>query len=148
MPNIDGSSEFTEIVTPASRKSRIGCSSSVATARVAMFDDGHTSSGMPFWARYSSSFGSCADDVPCPIRSAPSRRIASQTVSGPVVSPACGTLCSPTRRAASKCGLNCGRETPISGPPSPKPTSASTRLFVAKDRVASAAGMPLSPGMS
>ena len=54
------------------------------------------------------------------MRSAPRWRSASQTVSGPVVSPACGRLRSPAARAASKCGLNCGLGTPTSGPPSPK----------------------------
>ena len=44
-----------------------------STARVAMLDDGHTSSGMPRSARWASSAGSWAAEVPCPIRSAPSR---------------------------------------------------------------------------
>ena len=52
MPNIGGSSELTVTVTPASRNARIGCSSSVATARVAMLDDGQTSSGTPVSARW------------------------------------------------------------------------------------------------
>ena len=47
VPNIDGSSEFTVTVTPASRNALIGCSSRLGTARVAMLDDGQTSSGMP-----------------------------------------------------------------------------------------------------
>jgi len=51
--------------------------------------------------------------------------MADQIVSGPVVSPACGALCRPAARAWSKYGLNCGRGTPISGPPSPNPTRAS-----------------------
>ena len=84
VPNIGGSSEFTVTVTPASRKATIGCSSSVATARVAMFDDGHTSSGMPARRQVREQRGVLRRaDVPCPIRSAPSSRSASQTVSGP-----------------------------------------------------------------
>jgi len=69
-------------------------------------------------------------------------------VSGPVVSPACGTDRSPAARAASKCGLNCARGTPISGPPSPNDTSPSGCTSVAILSVSSAAGMPDSPGMS
>jgi len=33
-------------------------------------------------------------------------------VAGPVVSPACGTLCSPASRARVKYGSNCARPTP------------------------------------
>lgn len=86
--------------------------------------------------------------VPWPIRSAPSSRIASQIVSGPVVSPACGTLCSPAARARSKNGLNCGRGTPISGPPRPKETRPSGRRSTARRAVSSAEAIPASPGMS
>ena len=74
--------------------------------------------------------------------------MASQTVSGPVVSPACGTLCSPAARAASKCGLNCGRGTPISGPPSPNPTRLDGPWSSATASVPSAPSSPSSPGMS
>ena len=69
-------------------------------------------------------------------------------VCGPVVSPACGTLCRPAARARSNTGLNCGRSTPTSGPPSPKPISDSGALSRAYVAVASAAGSPNSPGMS
>ncbi len=47
VPNIGGSSELIVTGTPASTNARSGCSASVATARVAMLDDGHTSSGIP-----------------------------------------------------------------------------------------------------
>ena len=68
-----------------------------------MLEVGHTSSGMPVLERgSSSSAGSCTEEVPWPIRSAPSIRSASHTVCGPVVSPACGTLCRPAARAWSK----------------------------------------------
>ena len=40
-------------------------------------------------------------------------------------------LGSPAARAASKCGWNCGRGTPISGPPRPKPISPSGRWLSA-----------------
>ena len=73
---------------------------------------------------------------------------ASQIVSGPVVSPACGTECRPAARAASKYGANCSRPTPISGPPSPKEISPAGWRSVAMRRVSSAAGSPNSPGMS
>ena len=126
----------------------IGCSARLATARVATLDDGHTSSGMPVSARWASRAGSWADEVPWPIRSAPSRRSDSHTVSGPVVSPACGTECSPAARAASNTGWNWARGTPISGPPSPKPTRPSGRWSTAYASVASADGSPNSPGMS
>ena len=39
--------------------------------------------------------------------------------------PACGTECRPAAMARSKYGLNCGRGTPISGPPSPNETRPS-----------------------
>ena len=54
--------------------------------------------------------------------------MASQIVCAPVDSPACGTLRSPAARAAAKCGANCGRGTPISGPPRPKLTRPSGAL--------------------
>ena len=65
----------------------------------------------------------------CRARSArrPARAARPRSSPAPVVSPACGTLCSPAARALSKYGLNCGRGTPISGPPSPKLTSPSGR---------------------
>ena len=69
-----------------------------------------------------------------------------RSCSGPVVSPACGTERRPAARAASKCGWNCARGTPISGPPSPKPTSASVRWSSAYASVASAAGSPALAG--
>ena len=53
---------------------------------------------------------------------------ASQIDSGPVDSPACGTLCRPAARAAAKCGgelLRAAR--PTSGPPRPKLTRPSGR---------------------
>ncbi len=59
------------------------------------------------------------------MRSAPRSRSASHTVCGPVVSPACGTLCRPAARARSKTSLNWGRSTPTSGPPRPKPIRVS-----------------------
>lgn len=72
------------------------------TARVAMFDVGQTSSAMRCSARWSSSFGSWVELVPWPMRSARSAVSASQTVPGPVVSPACGTECRPSAIARSK----------------------------------------------
>ena len=102
VPNIGGSSELIVTTTPASTNAGSGCSASDGTARVATFDDGHTSSGMPSAARWASSAGSWAAEVPCPMRSAPRSRSADQIVSGPVVSPACGTECRPAARAASK----------------------------------------------
>lgn len=86
--------------------------------------------------------------VPWPMRSARSSRSASQIVPGPVVSPACGTECSPTARARSKYGLNCGRDTPISGPPRPNETRPSGCRSQAIRVVSSAAARPASPGMS
>ena len=148
VPNIGGSSELIVNGTPAATNSLSGCDGRSVTARVAMFDDGHTSRVIPSAARWASSTGSDTEDVPCPIRSAPSSLMESQTVSGPVVSPACGTECRPAARAASKCGRNCERGTPISGPPRPKPTSAAGPCSSAWARVASAAGIPDSPGMS
>ena len=87
-----------------------------------MLDVGHTSSTMPASARCASSAGSAAADVPWPIRSAPS------SADGVPDRLGTGGLArvrhrrSPAARAASKCGWNCGRGTPISGPPSPNPT--------------------------
>ena len=106
--------------TPAATSCGSGCSSRLATARVRTFEVGQTSSGIRRSARWASSAGSSAAEMPWPIRSAPSSRSASQIVSGPVVSPACGTERNPAARAWSKYGLNCGRGTPISGPPRPK----------------------------
>ena len=54
---------------------------------------------MPSPARCASSSGSATALVPCPIRSACRSRSADQIVSGPVVSPACGTRCRPPSRA-------------------------------------------------
>ena len=86
------------------------------------------------------SAGSWTALMPCPMRSARRSCSASQIVSAPVDSPACGTLRSPAARAAAKCGANCGRGTPISGPPRPKLTSPSGRCCRATSRVMSAAG--------
>ncbi|ADD44418.1 monooxygenase FAD-binding protein [Stackebrandtia nassauensis DSM 44728] len=58
VPNIGGSSLLIVTVTPAATISRIGCSSSDSTARVARLDVGHTSSGMSLSARCRSSFSS------------------------------------------------------------------------------------------
>ncbi len=69
-------------------------------------------------------------------------------VSGPVVSPACGTLCRPAARARSNCSVNIDRGKPASEPPIPKPTSPSGATSSATDAVSSAAGSPKSAGMS
>ncbi len=113
-----------------------------------MLEVGQTSSGMRCSPSQSSSEASLTAWVPWPIRSAPSTRRASQTVSGPVVSPACGTLRRPAARARSKYGLNWGRGTPISGPPRPKLTRPSGARSTASLVVSSAAARPASPGMS
>ena len=86
--------------------------------------------------------------MPCSIRSAPRLVIASQMVSGPVVSPACGTLCSPAARARSNWSANIDRGKPRSEPPMPKPTSPGTSWSSAAEAVTSAAGRPKSAGMS
>ena len=64
VPNIGGSSELTVTTIPAAYICLIGCTSSVSTARVAMFEVGHTSSGMPCSARCRTSSGSWVADVP------------------------------------------------------------------------------------
>ncbi|CAM3392974.1 hypothetical protein STAL104432_21670 [Streptomyces albus] len=148
VPNMGGSSLLTVTRTPALTISVIGWLSRFSTARVATFEVGHTSSGILFSARCSSSRGSRTALVPCPMRSARSEVRASQTVSGPVVSPACGTLCSPMASARSKYGLNCGLGTPISGPPRPKEIRPSGVISVAIRVVSSADSSPASPGMS
>ena len=119
-----------------------GGSSSTSTARVAMLEVGQTSSGIRCSTRWASSSGSCTDEVPWPMRSAPRSRSASQTVCGPVVSPACGTLCSPAARAWSNTSLNCGRSTPTSGPPSPKPIRVSGAFGAARRRGVLGGGQP------
>ena len=102
MENIGGSSELIDTGTPAATNAGNGCSASDATDRVQRLDVGQTSSGICCAARCSTSSGSWIELMPCPIRSAPSSRSESQTVSGPVDSPACGTLCSPAARARAK----------------------------------------------
>ena len=103
----------------------IGWALSSTTAPVATLEVGHTSTGIWCWARKLSMLGSATAEapVPDPLGTQVADRVPA-IHSGPVVSPACGRLCSPAARAASKYGLNCGRGTPISGPPSPNPTSA------------------------
>lgn len=88
--------------------------------------------------------------IPWPIRSARSCPIASQTVSGPVVSPACGTLCRPAAAAAA----NTSRITPVYGarpssiPPIPKPVSAAGGFSSASRSAARAWRPALCPGKS
>ena len=84
------------------------------------------------------------------MRSAARPRIASQIVSGPDISPACGTLCSPARTAAanaSRIASSCPSRS-CSMPPMPKPTRFSGGWFSAWSAVAWAASAPNSPGMS
>ena len=118
--NIGGSSELIVTTTPASTNARSGCSSRVATARVAMLDDGHTSSGIRCSARWASSAGSGGRR-----RAVPDPLGAQQSGARPRSSPVrssprrAARECRPAARAAAKCGSNCGRDTPTSGPPSP-----------------------------
>ena len=69
-------------------------------------------------------------------------------VSGPVVSPACGTLCSPADRASVDLRHEHDRGKPCSDPPTPKPTIPGTSWSSAAAAVSSAAGIPKSAGMS
>ena len=129
VPNIGGSSELIVTDTPASRTPRSGCSvergdrpgGDVGRRAHLQRDAGLGEVGQqrgvlggrravpdPLGAEQ-------PQRVPDRLRARWSRRRAARE-------------CSPAARAASKCGWNCGRGTPISGPPSPKPTSASGRV--------------------
>ena len=141
-PKNGGSSVFSVTTTPASSICRTGCVSIDATCRVRTLDVGQTSSGIPLSTRCSINAGSSTQLVPWPIRSARRSRTADQTVSGPVVSPACGTLCRPASLAASKKGANWARPTPASVPPRPKETRPSGRSDSANASVSRPATRP------
>lgn len=74
--------------------------------------------------------------------------MASRMVCGPVVSPACGTEASPSARARANTSANCGRGTPISGPPRPNPTLPAGANRSSQSIVRSPDSSPSSPGMS
>ena len=83
------------------------------------------------------------------MRSAPRSRSASQTVCGPVVSPACGTLCSPAARAWSKYGLELRAVDADLGAAEPEADQRLGRVVEREaERVARPTGRPDSPGMS
>lgn len=96
--NIGGSSELTVIGIPASASRRIGCSLQDGTTPRQTLLEGDTSRTTPSRARYSTSAGSSMLVTPWPMRWAPESR-ASQTLSGPTVSPAWRLMPRPASRA-------------------------------------------------
>src|SRR5581483_3979492 len=126
VPNIGGSSLFSVTNRPSASRRGSGCAARSGTWPVQTLEVGHTSSGVWVSRSRATSRGSARQLVPCPIRSAPKPSSASQIVSGPLISPACGTLCSPaataapnTSRSTSACAARA-----CSMPPSPRAVSA------------------------
>jgi hypothetical protein len=95
-----GSSELRVTTMPAARSRLNGWCRSEATAPVATFDVGQTSSGIRMSARCDSRAGSPTALMPCPIRSGVSESSVSQMFCGPAHSPAWGTECRPAATAA------------------------------------------------
>ena len=149
VPNIGGSSELMVTRTPASTSCRSGCSSRSG-------DRAGAHVGGRADLQRDAPLGQVRRAAPGPVRRRcrgrsarrPGRAARPRRSAGRWSPRRAGRERSPAARARSKYGLNCGRGTPISGPPSPKLTSPSGRSSSAIRRVSSAAGRPASPGMS